>query len=192
MSGIPLEVKATRAFELPSRFDIIWTDAIGDPALVVNTAGIVVSCNKEAAWLLGRSAKQVVGRRCAAVVRGCLPTGELIRTADCPLVQGWGVQSGPPAVEMLVPGAASCRTPARGCSPHPGQRHTWTPVGRAARLQAVQRIAAERPGARHMVRGGEPSGRSPGLSAPVRRGRRAVTARWARRRSRSPFVEEEG
>lgn len=93
-----------RAFDFPSRLDIVWTDAIGDPALVVDTTGIVVSCNKEAARLLGRSAGQVVGRRCAAVVRGCLPTGELICTADCPLVQGWGVQSGPPAVEMLVPG----------------------------------------------------------------------------------------
>jgi PAS domain-containing protein len=92
------------AFEF-SRSDVVWTDAIGDPALVVNTAGIVVSCNKEAAWLLGRSPSQVVGRRCATVVRGCLPTGELICTADCPLVQGWGLQSGPPAVDMLVPRA---------------------------------------------------------------------------------------
>jgi PAS fold len=94
-----------RAFEVQSRLDIVWTDAIGDPALVVDTAGIVVSCNKEAACLLGRSASQVVGRRCAAVVRGCLPTGELICTADCPLVQGWGLHAGPPAVEMLVPRA---------------------------------------------------------------------------------------
>lgn len=94
-----------RAFEFPSRLDIVSTDAIGDAALVVDTRGIVVSCNKEAAWLLGRTARQVVGRRCAAVVRGCLPTGELICTADCPLVQGWGLQSGPPAVNMLVPGA---------------------------------------------------------------------------------------
>jgi hypothetical protein len=92
-------------FEFPSRLDIVWTDAIGDPALVVDTTDIVVSCNKEAAWLLGRSASQVVGRRCATVVRGCLPTGELMCTVDCPLVQGWGVQSGPPAVEMLVPRA---------------------------------------------------------------------------------------
>jgi PAS domain-containing protein len=102
-----------RAFEFPSRLDIVWTDAIGEPALVVNTAGIVVSCNKDAARLLGRSVGQVVGRRCAAVVRGCLPTGELICTADCPLVQGWGVQPGPPAVEMLVPGVGphSARRP---------------------------------------------------------------------------------
>jgi PAS fold len=106
MSRILLEVEAMKPFEFPSRLDVVWTDAIGDPALVVDNAGIVVSCNKEAVWLLGRSASQIVGRRCAAVVRGCLPTGELICMADCPLVQGWGIQSGPPAVEMLVPGAA--------------------------------------------------------------------------------------
>jgi hypothetical protein len=89
------------AFEF-YRLDTVRTDAIGDPALLVDTAGIVVSCNKEAACLLGRPASRVVGRRCATVVRGCLPTGELVCTADCPLVQGWGLQSGPPAVEMLV------------------------------------------------------------------------------------------
>jgi PAS domain-containing protein len=94
-----------RALEFPSRLDIVWTDAIGDPALVVDTDGMVVSCNKAAARFLGRPATQVVGRRCAAVVRGCLPTGQLICTADCPLIQGWGLQSGPPAVEMLVSAA---------------------------------------------------------------------------------------
>ena len=92
-------------FGRPSRLDVVRPDAIGDPAFAVDTRGIVVSCNKEAAWLLGRPARQIVGRRCAAVVRGCLPTGELVCTAGCPLVQGWGVQPGPPAVEMLVLGA---------------------------------------------------------------------------------------
>jgi PAS domain-containing protein len=92
-----------RTFELPSRLDVVSTEAIGDPALLVNTFGIVVSCNKEAARLLGRPTHQILGRRCAAVVRGSLPTGELVCTADCPLVQGWGAHPGPPAVEMLVP-----------------------------------------------------------------------------------------
>jgi len=94
-----------RTSDLPSHLDVVRTDAIGEPAFVVDTRGIVVSCNKNAAWLLGRPIRQILGRRCTAVVRGCLPTGELVCTADCPLVQGWGVQTGPPSLEMLVPGA---------------------------------------------------------------------------------------
>ncbi len=85
------------------RLDIVRIDAIGDPAILIDTTGIVVGCNEQAFRLLGRPASRVVGRRCATVVRGCLPTAELVCTADCPLVQGWGLLSGPPAVEMLIP-----------------------------------------------------------------------------------------
>lgn len=131
-----------RVFESPPRLDIISTDAIGDAALVVDTGGIVVSCNKEAAWLLGRAASQVVGRRCAAVVRGCLPTGELICTADCPLVQGWGLQSGPPAVQMLVPGA--------------GPHSQWRPV--VVHHIPVRDMQGRPSGVLHVLK---PSGESP-------------------------------
>src|ERR1700687_2891562 len=93
-----------RVFGTPSRLDVVSIDGIADPALVVDTFGVVVSCNNEAARLLGCTAAQTLGRHCAAVVRGTLPTGELACTADCPLVQGWGLQLGPPAVEMLIPG----------------------------------------------------------------------------------------
>ena len=96
-----------RIFGLPSRLDVVSIDVIADPALVVDTFGIVVSCNNEAARLLGCTAGQTLGRHCAAVVRGTLPTGELVCTADCPLVQGWGLQPGPPAVEMLIPGTGA-------------------------------------------------------------------------------------
>ena len=91
----------------PYSLDVVSIDAIADPALVVDTFGIVVSCNNEAARLLGCTPGQTLGRHCAAVVRGTLPTGELVCTADCPLVQGWGLQPGPPAVEMLIPGTGA-------------------------------------------------------------------------------------
>ena len=96
-----------RIFGLPSRLDVVSIDGIADPALVVDTFGIVVSCNNEAARLLGCTADQTLGRHCAAVVRGTLPTGELVCTADCLLVQGWCLQPGPPAVEMLIPGTGA-------------------------------------------------------------------------------------
>lgn len=97
-----MTVTTKRAFDLPSRLDVISADAIGDPAFVVDIDGVVVSCNEQAAWLFGRSARQVVGRRCYSVMRGCLPSGEPACSADCPLIQGLGVFPGPPAVEVVV------------------------------------------------------------------------------------------
>jgi hypothetical protein len=154
-----------RAFEFPSRLDIFWTDAIGEPALVVNTAGIVVSCNKQPGR---RTSLRGRGSRLSADWRthlyGGLPArpgvGRPVRTARC----GDARAGDGPAL----------RAPARGSSPPSGPRHTRALVGRAARLQAVGRIAAEQPGARHMVHGGEPSGQSPGLSASSRRYRSLV------------------
>ena len=91
-------------FDFPSRVDVVNVDSIGDPAFVVDTHGVVVSCNGAAAWLFGRPASRVVGRRCYSVVGACLPSGELACSANCPLVQGLGVLPGPPAVELVVRG----------------------------------------------------------------------------------------
>jgi PAS domain-containing protein len=92
------------AFDFPSRVDVVIVDSIGDPAFVVDTHGVVMSCNQEAAWLVGRPVRQVIGRTCFSVVRACLPSGELACSANCPLIQGLGVLPGPPAVELVVRG----------------------------------------------------------------------------------------
>jgi hypothetical protein len=92
-------------FEFPARVDVVSADSIGDPAFVVDAKGVVVSCNKEAAWLFGRPARQVIGRRCYSLVRACLPGGEAACAANCPLIQGLGILPGPPAVELVVRGA---------------------------------------------------------------------------------------
>jgi PAS domain-containing protein len=93
-----------KAFDFPSRMDVVSADSIGDPAFVVDTRGVVVSCNKEAASLFGRPVSRVVGRRCYSVVRACLPSGEAACSAGCPLIQGLGILPGPPAVELVVRG----------------------------------------------------------------------------------------
>jgi hypothetical protein len=54
-----VEVIGMRTFELPSRLDVVSTEGIGDPALIVDTFGIVVSCNKEVARLLGLWGAQI-------------------------------------------------------------------------------------------------------------------------------------
>ena len=101
-----------KALGLPCRVDVVDADSIGDPAFVVDTHGVVASCNRDAAWLLGRSVSQVVGRRCYSVVRACLSSGEPACSANCPLIQGLGILPGPPAVELVVRGgghpAARC------------------------------------------------------------------------------------
>ena len=94
-------------FDFPSRVDVVNVDWIGDPAFVVDTHGVVVSCNREAAWLFGRPASRIVGRRCYSVVRGCLSSGESACSANCPLIQGLGVLPGPPAVELVVRGGGN-------------------------------------------------------------------------------------
>jgi PAS fold len=100
-----VDSQSMRAFEFPARFDVVSADSIGDPAFVVDTRGVVVSCNREAAWLFGRPARKVVGRRCYSMVRACLPGGEAVCSANCPLIQGLGILPGPPAVELVVRGA---------------------------------------------------------------------------------------
>ena len=92
-------------FQFPARVDVVSADSIGDPAFAVDTQGVIVSCNKEAAWLFGRPARQVIGRRCYSLVRACLPGGEAACAANCPLIQGLGILPGPPAVELVVRGA---------------------------------------------------------------------------------------
>ncbi len=99
--------------DFPSRMDVVDADSIGDPAFVVDTHGVVVSCNKEAAWLFGRPVSQVVGRRCYSVVRACLSTGQQACSANCPLIQGLGILPGPPAVELVVRGSGH---PAARCA----------------------------------------------------------------------------
>lgn len=89
---------------LPSRVDVINVESIGDPAFVVDTHGVIVSCNQEAEWLFGRSADQLIGQRCYSVVRACLPNGELACSANCPLIHGLGILPGPPAVELVTRG----------------------------------------------------------------------------------------
>ena len=93
-----------RAFDVPSRVDVVSVDSIGDPAFVVDTRGVVVSCNQEASWLLGRPARDVIGRRCYSMVRACLSDGQPACSANCPLIQGLGILPGPPAVELVVRG----------------------------------------------------------------------------------------
>ena len=92
------------ASDSPSRVDVVSVHSIGDPAFVVDTHGVVVSCNQEASWLLGRPARDVIGRRCYSVVRACIPNGEPVCAASCPLIQGLGILPGPPAVELVVHG----------------------------------------------------------------------------------------
>ena len=92
------------AFDFPSRVDVVSVDSIGDPAFVVDSHGVVVRCNEEAAWLFGRPVGRVVGRKCFSVVRACLPSGEPACSANCPLIQGLGVFPGPPAVELVMRG----------------------------------------------------------------------------------------
>ena len=95
------------ALDLSGRRDVVNVDSIGDPAFVVDTHGVVVSCNQEAEWFFGRQAARLVGRRCYSVVHACLPTGEPACSADCPLIQGLGVLPGPPAVELVGHGGGN-------------------------------------------------------------------------------------
>ena len=92
------------AFESQPRYDLVSVDSIGDPAFVVDTRGVVVTCNQEASWLLGRPVRDVIGRRCYSVVRACVPNGEPACSPNCPLIQGLGILPGPPAVELVVRG----------------------------------------------------------------------------------------
>ena len=98
------------AFEFPSRVNVVSVDSIGDPAFVVDTHGVVVSCNQEAAWLFGRPVDRFVGLKCFSVVRACLPSGEPACSANCPLIQGLGVLPGPPAVELVARGRGAPAT----------------------------------------------------------------------------------
>ena len=91
-------------FDFPSRVDVVSVDSIGDPAFVADTRGVVVTCNQEASWLLGRPARDVIGRRCYSVLRACIPDGEPACSANCPLIQGLGILPGPPAVELVMRG----------------------------------------------------------------------------------------
>ena len=92
------------ASDSPSRVDVVSVHSIGDPAFVVDRHGVVVSCNREASWLLGRAARDVIGRQCYSVVRACIPNGEPACSASCPLIQGLGILPGPPAVELVERG----------------------------------------------------------------------------------------
>ena len=96
--------RAVSTFDFPSRVDVVSVDSIGDPAFVVDTHGVVVSCNQDASWLLGRPARDMIGRRCYSVVRASIPNGEAACSASCPLIQGLGILPGPPAVELVVRG----------------------------------------------------------------------------------------
>ena len=87
---------------VPAPTGSIRTEAIGDPAFVVDSAGIVTSWNAAAETFFNRKAADVVGLRCPAVVGACLPTGESVCSADCPLIQGFGINPGPPAVDLVV------------------------------------------------------------------------------------------
>jgi PAS domain-containing protein len=89
------------ALDLSGRRDVVSVDSVGDPAFVVDTHGVVVSCNQQAEWFFNRPSARLIGQRCYSVVRACLPTGEPACSADCPLIQGLGVLPGPPAVELV-------------------------------------------------------------------------------------------
>jgi hypothetical protein len=102
-----------KGLDTPSRLDVVDVESVGDPAFVVDTHGIVVSCNTDAAWLFGRPVRDVIGKRCFSVVRACLPSGEPACSASCPLIQGLGILPGPPAVELVVGGGR-----------HPATRYT--------------------------------------------------------------------
>ncbi len=93
------------AVDFPSRVDVVSVDSIGDPAFVVDTHGVVVSCNQEAQWFFSRRTDALIGRRCYDVVQACLPGGEPACSFECPLIQGPCVLPGPPAVELVGPGA---------------------------------------------------------------------------------------
>ena len=80
----------------------VRTEAIGDPAFVVDSRGVITSWNDAATTLFGRSDAESVGRRCPAVVLGHLPSGELACTLECPLIQGARVEPGPPVVALAV------------------------------------------------------------------------------------------
>lgn len=97
-------------FDTPSRLDVVNVDSIGDPAFIVDTHGVVVSCNTDAAWLLGKPVRDIIGRRCFSVVRACLPTGEPACSAECPLIPALGTLPGPPAVELVVGGGQHLAT----------------------------------------------------------------------------------
>jgi hypothetical protein len=92
------------AIDFSWRRDVVSVDSIGDPAFVVDTHGVVVSCNQEAEWFFSRPSARLIGQRCYSVVRACLPTGEPACSADCPLIQGLGILPGPPAVELVTRG----------------------------------------------------------------------------------------
>lgn len=98
------------AFDLPSRRDVVDVDSIGDPAFIVDTRGVIVSCNPDAAWLFGRPIRSVIGRRCYSVVRACLSNGEPACSPNCSLIQGLGVLPGPPAAELVVRGRGDSPT----------------------------------------------------------------------------------
>jgi PAS domain-containing protein len=89
------------ALDCSARRDVVSVDSIGDPAFVVDTHGVVVSCNQEAEWFFNRPSARLIGQRCYSVVRACLPTGEPACSPDCPLIQGLGILPGPPAVELV-------------------------------------------------------------------------------------------
>lgn len=86
----------------PGSLQGVRTEAIGDPAFVVDSRGVITSWNDAATTLFGRSAAQSVGRRCPAVVLGHVPSGELACTLECPLIQGARVEPGPPVVALSV------------------------------------------------------------------------------------------
>jgi hypothetical protein len=100
-----------RKFGFPSKADLVSIDGVGDPSFTVDTEGFVVNCNKAAAWLFGLPTDHIVGRRCFSIVRGCLPSGEPACSLNCPLIQGFGIQPGPPAVELVVRGAGHQQVP---------------------------------------------------------------------------------
>jgi PAS domain-containing protein len=57
-----------------------------DPAFVVDRDGRIVHWNAAATAFFGTSAEETLGRRCASVVRGSSPTGEIACTRPCPLL----------------------------------------------------------------------------------------------------------
>ncbi len=86
----------------PGPLQAVRAETIGDPAFVVDPRGVITSWNDAATALFGRNAADSVGHRCPALVLGHLPTGELACTLECPLIQGAGVEPGPPVVALAV------------------------------------------------------------------------------------------